>query len=93
MPPNAPPIVSRDQWLAWAKSALADAQVSSLGTPEQRIYGDSVTIERGRYVNTVTPKGSPAMADTGKYVWIWKRTASGWQLSQSIWNSNAAPKS
>lgn len=97
MPPNTPPMSGRAQWLTWAKATLVGGQWTSATTPESRAYGDSLTIDRGRYVNTFTPApNAPAtlrpMSDTGKYVWIWRRTATGWQIAQAIWNSNATPK-
>ena len=97
MPPNAPPISGRGNWLAWAKATLVGGQWTSAPSPESRLYGDSVTIERGRYVNTFTPApNAPStlrpMSDTGKYVWIWRKTPNGWQLAAAIWNSNASPK-
>ena len=97
MPPNAQPISGRAEWLAWAKATLVGGKWTSVTTAESRIYGDSATIDRGRYVNTFTPapnapKALRPVSDTGKYVWIWRKTSSGWQLAQSIWNSNAAPK-
>jgi ketosteroid isomerase-like protein len=98
MPPNAPPISGREQWLASTKAMLAGGQWTSETTPESRIYGDSVTVDRGRYLNTFTPSaGAPQalrpVSDTGKYVWVWRKTSSGWLLSQAIWNSNAPPRS
>jgi len=97
MPPNAPPISGRTQWLAWSESTLVGGQWTSVTTPEARTYGDSLTIERGRYVNTFTPAPDAPetlrpFSETGKYVWIWRRTGSDWQLAQAIWNSNAPPK-
>jgi len=97
MPPNASPISGRANWLAWAKATLVGGQWTSAPTPESRIYGDSISIERGRYVNTFTPapnapKTLRPISDSGKYVWIWRKTPSGWQVAQAIWNSNAAPK-
>ena len=97
MPPNVPPISGRTQWLAWAKATLVGGQWTSAPTPESRIYGDSVTVERGRYVNTFTPapnapKTLRPVIDSGKYIWIWRKTPGGWQIAEAIWNSNAAPK-
>ena len=97
MPPNAPPMSGRANWLAWAKATLVGGQWTSAPAPESRIYGDSISIERGRYVNTFTPapnapKTLRPISDTGKYVWIWRKTPNGWQLAQAIWNSNASPK-
>ena len=96
MPPNHAAIAGRAQWLAWAKSTLTGGTFSSATVAESRHYGDSVTVERGRYVNTFVPAPTaPTMgvvSDTGKYVWVWKRTPNGWQIAEAIWNSDAAPK-
>jgi ketosteroid isomerase-like protein len=96
MPPNQPAISGRSQWLAWSKAALVGGQWTSVATSESRLYGDSVTVDRGRYVNTFVPapdapKTRRAVSDTGKYVWIWRKTGEGWRLAAAIWNSNAAP--
>lgn len=95
MPPNHSPISGRAQWLAWSKATLVGGQWTSVVAPEFRHYGDSLTVERGRYVNTFVPAANApaavrAISDTGKYVWLWRRTAGGWQLAEAIWNSNAA---
>ncbi len=97
MPPNHPPISGRSQWLDWSRATLVGGQWTSATKPESRLYSDSLTIDRGRYVNTFVPApGAPktlqAISDTGKYVWLWRRTGNGWQLAEAIWNSNAAPK-
>lgn len=97
MPPNLPPTSGRAQWLAWTKAAFVGGQLSSTTTPDARVYGDTLTIERGHYVNSFTPGPTApttarAMSDTGKYVWIWRKTATGWQMALAIWNSNSTPK-
>ena len=96
MPPNGPAVAGRAAWLTWTKSMMVGGQWTSVTTPELRYYGDSLTVDRGRYVNTFVPAaGSPPavlpVSDTGKYVWVWKKTSSGWQVAEAIWNSNAAP--
>ena len=96
MPPHQPPVSGRSAWLAWSKAALVGGQWTSVAKPESRLYGDSLTVERGRYVNTFVPapdapKTLRAISDTGKYVWIWRKSSEGWQLAEAIWNSNAAP--
>ncbi len=97
MPPNHPAIVGRSQWLAWATATLVGGKWTSVAAPESRHYGDSLTVERGRYVNTFVPAANApptvhAVSDTGKYVWLWRRTPSGWQLAEAIWNSDATAK-
>lgn len=97
MPPNHPPISGRSAWLAATRAMLAGGHWSSVTTPESRMYGDSLTIDRGRYINTVVPASNAPgtlqpVSDTGKYVWLWRRTSRGWQLAEAIWNSNAALK-
>lgn len=97
MPPNHPPISGRSAWLEATRAMLVGGQWTSVTTPESRIYGDSLTVDRGRYINTFVPasdapKTLQPVSDTGKYVWLWKRTSSGWQLAEAIWNSNATSK-
>ena len=95
MPPNGPAVAGRSAWLAWTKAMMVGGQWTSVTTPEARYYGDSLTVDRGRYVNIFVPAAGStvaAVSDTGKYVWLWKKTSSGWQLAEAIWNSNAAPR-
>lgn len=45
--------------------------------------------EIGRYTIKIQPEGQETMADTGKYVVVWKRQADGiWKLHLDIWNSS-----
>ncbi len=97
MPPNYPAISGRSAWLESTRAMLVGGQWSSVTTPESRIYGDSLTVDRGRYINTFVPapdapKTLQPVTDTGKYLWIWRRTNNGWQLAEAMWNSNSAAK-
>ncbi len=45
--------------------------------------------EIGKYSLTIQAEGQAAMADSGKYVVVWKRQADGtWKLHVDIWNSS-----
>ena len=46
--------------------------------------------DRGVYSQTLTPKhGGPPLRETGKYVWLYRRTPEGsWKQARVIWNSN-----
>lgn len=46
--------------------------------------------DRGTYSQTFTPKrGGAALKETGKYVWLYRRTPDGsWKQARVIWNSS-----
>lgn len=50
--------------------------------------------ETGHYEWTLTPKtgGGKAIADSGKYVVVWKKKSDGsYKLFRDIWNNDAPP--
>jgi ketosteroid isomerase-like protein len=53
--------------------------------------GDTIH-EIGSYTLKIHPKGQNPSEDKGKYIVIWKHTASGWKLHRDIWNSNLPPQ-
>jgi ketosteroid isomerase-like protein len=54
--------------------------------------GDLVAIRGAQSVNRMPPGATVAVADTGKYVEIWKKQADGtWKLLWDIGNSDRAP--
>jgi uncharacterized protein (TIGR02246 family) len=61
-------------------------------TESVEISGD-LAVETGAYSMTLTPKGGKAMADSGKYITVWKRQADGsWKIFRDISNSNLEMK-
>jgi uncharacterized protein (TIGR02246 family) len=88
MPPNAQPIVGRDA----AETAMREffgkfwMQIEYTDSAIE-IRGDSA-IDRGRYSQTITPKGGgDAVESKGSYLWIYRRDESGeWRQTHAIWN-------
>ncbi|MDH5788253.1 MAG: hypothetical protein OEZ40_08185 [Candidatus Bathyarchaeota archaeon] len=42
----------------------------------------------GNYNINIQPRGQKPIEEKGKYISIWKHTASGWKLHRDIWNSS-----
>jgi len=85
LPPGMEPIAGRPGIQAFWQGAM-DMGVKSAGleTLEVTHLGDSAC-EVGRFV---LHSGDGQILDQGKYVVIWKRHGSDWQLHRDIWNSN-----
>jgi len=58
-----------------------------LETAELEILGDTA-IEVGKYTLYLM---NGQVADTGKYVVIWKNDGGSWKLHRDIWNTSKAP--
>ncbi|MGC2236578.1 MAG: nuclear transport factor 2 family protein [Pyrinomonadaceae bacterium] len=57
--------------------------------PEEIITKDDVSIERSRYINTYTPKGtSNRIVETGRHVICRKKINGKWLITWEIWNSD-----
>lgn len=88
MPPNGPVTLGRlavEQLMAGfppiGEFQFASEELTPLG-------GDAVLVT-GRYMLTMLPPGlDMAVADTGKFVEVWQREASGWKLRWDAWNTD-----
>ncbi len=88
LPPNAPLTRGRmevERLLSGfppvGEFAFSDAELTPLG-------GDAVLVT-GRYTLLLMPPGSTvAVADTGKYVEVWRRDDAGWKIHWDAWNSD-----
>ena len=85
MAPNSPRVTGSQAILAFWKAGLAAAPpVGKLTTGEVEVHGDTAH-EVGTYqLSTADGK----VADSGKYVVIWKREGGQWKLHRDIWNSD-----
>lgn len=92
-PPNAPAVIGRAAWLETFRPVLAQGQWSQDIITEFVAANGPMAVERGRYVLRFTPgpnapRGARPLADTGKYLWHWRKTGERWELANLTWTSN-----
>lgn len=90
LPPNAKIIRSRADHSAWDKAMFSAFSIpaASIKTSDLIVTGD-YAIETGTYAMTLKPKTGKAMADTGKYVAVWKKQPDGsWKMIRDAFNSD-----
>jgi uncharacterized protein (TIGR02246 family) len=92
LPPNSEMIRGRQGiekfWGAAIQMGVKDAVLTTM---ELSGSGDTIH-EIGSYTLKIHPKGQNPSEDKGKYIVIWKHTASGWKLHRDIWNTNMPPQ-
>lgn len=92
-PPNAPMLVGRAAWVNAFRPLLAQGQWAEDIITESVAANGPMAVERGRYIMTFTPgptapRGAVAFADTGKYLWHWRKAAGRWALADLTWTSD-----
>ena len=73
-------------WGEFLKSGLKNLALKTLEVEEQ---GD-LAFEGGEVTFDVAQKDGKLVKGAIKYVVVWKRTASGWQIHRDIWNDMPA---
>jgi uncharacterized protein (TIGR02246 family) len=92
LPPNSEMIRGRQGIEKfWGGAVQMGVKDGVLTTMELSGSGDTIH-EVGSYTLKISPKGQKPVEDKGKYIVIWKHTASGWKLYRDIWNSNMPPQ-
>lgn len=90
MAPDMPAVVGAAA-VAEAMGGFFDSFAMEIDYESEEIgvVGD-LGFDRGTFSQTLTPKaGGPAIAGTGKYLWIYRRSPDGtWKQSRVIWNSS-----
>ncbi len=88
LPPGRDAVAGRPAiqafWQGAMDAGLAQAQLETIEVEACR----QTAIELGKYT-LLTSSGQ--IADTGKYLVIWKREAGAWRLHRDIWNSSQPP--
>jgi len=89
LPPNSEMITGREGIEAfWGGGLQMGIKDATLTTVEVLGMGDMVC-EIGKVELVIQPEGQEAIADTGKYLVIWKKTSDGtWKLHVDIWNTS-----
>jgi len=92
LPPNSEMIRGRQGIEKFWKEAL-QAGVKDAVFPILELFGaDEIVYTIGNFTIKIQPKGQKPTEGNGKYISIWKHTASGWKLHRDIWNSNMPPQ-
>ncbi|HYV62543.1 MAG TPA: SgcJ/EcaC family oxidoreductase [Bryobacteraceae bacterium] len=90
---NAPTMVGKDAIRAGMKDAVADPKFSlDLKTVKVNVSKDDLAYSQGTYSTSATdPKTKKVMAETGRYVEVYKKQADGsWKIVEDI-NSPDGP--
>lgn len=87
LPPNAPAVEGHAAILDFLQTfpSFSDYRQE---TQEIEGFGD-FAYDRETYSVMMMPPGLPAVKDTGKIIWIWKKQTDGtWKLWREIWSSD-----
>jgi ketosteroid isomerase-like protein len=92
MPPNHPAVEGHADIQAFLQG-LMDAGFKSIKLETTAVESaGNLAYGRGRYVLTMSPPSGSAMEDTGKYIVVYRRSASAqWRAVADIFNSDQAP--
>jgi ketosteroid isomerase-like protein len=96
-PPNAPSTSGRARWLEMTKPLLAAWKLTQTHVTESVIANGPLAVVRGHYTHAFVPApGAPAgakpFADTGKYLWQWRKVNGKWLIASATWNSDLPVK-
>jgi len=92
LPPNSEMIRGRQGIEKFWKAAM-QMGVKDAVFPILELSGtDEIVHTIGNYTIKIQPKGQKPTEHNGKYITIWKHTASGWKVHRDIWNSNMPPQ-
>jgi uncharacterized protein (TIGR02246 family) len=86
LPSGAPMAKGRAAIQAFWGGAIAQLSSAKLTTLDVRSLGPEYAQELGTFALTTTAQ--PPQTVAGKYVVIWKKAGSSWQLSTDIWNAD-----
>jgi uncharacterized protein (TIGR02246 family) len=91
MPPDSDLIQGRQAIQAFWNGGLQMGIKDAVLTTVSVAGGGDYAYEIGKFLLTIQPTGQAAIQQAGKYVVVWKKSASGsWQLHIDIWNSSPA---
>jgi ketosteroid isomerase-like protein len=87
LPPNAPAVTGHGAIEAMFKT-FPPITAFELRTEEMEGTADLAYV-RGRYTMTMSPPGAPAIADSGKFLEIWRKQSDGsWRSVRDMFSSD-----
>jgi uncharacterized protein (TIGR02246 family) len=91
MPPDAPMMSGTEAieafWQAAMKMGIKEATLESIDVESSD--GSDLATEIGKFTLSIETPGGERVAQTGKYIVLWKREDGTWKLHADIWNTNA----
>lgn len=91
LPPDAPMLSGTEAIKAFWQGAINHGvKAATLETIEVESSGGDLACEIGQFTLSMETPGGECVAQTGKYVVLWKNDAGVWKLHADIWNTNAA---
>ena len=93
LPPNQPAGSGRAHWLSSTRPLFATGTFTQSLVTESVVANGPLAVERGRYVQNFVPgpaalAGTKPAADTGKYLWHWRKVDGRWLLAAASWSSD-----
>jgi len=89
LPPNSEMIKGKPGIEAFWKGGLDMGIKDAVLTAVEVFAMGDLAYEIGKYDLKIQPAGQAVLADSGKYIVIWKKQADGsWKLHVDIWNTN-----
>lgn len=92
MPPGSPAITGRAAIRNFLVDDIAGARAEEIRINSGEVTGVGVSGDVAWVSGTFSiTDGAGATIDNGKYVSVYRRTDSGWELIRDVWNLNSAP--
>jgi len=91
LPPDAPMLSGTEAIQAFWQGAMnLGVKAATLETIDVESSGGGLACEIGKFTLSMETPGGERIAQTGKYIVLWKNDAGVWKLHADIWNANAA---
>jgi ketosteroid isomerase-like protein len=90
MAPNMPTVVGAANAEQAMRQFFDMFSVQIAYTSIEIVVSGDWAFDRGTYTHTLTPRrGGTALKETGKYLWLYRRTPQGvWKQARVIWNTS-----
>lgn len=89
LPPNQPMTSGREAVQSFWQSAMRSGiKEATLETIDVESSGGDLATEIGRFTLAIEMPGGERVAQTGKYIVLWKHDGGGWKLHADIWNAD-----
>ena len=90
MPPDTPILSGTEAITAFWQAAMNQGiKAATLETIDVESSGGALATEIGRFTLDMEVPGGGRVAQTGKYIVLWKRDGGAWKLHADIWNADA----